>query len=332
MPLKGFRLLLVGICLLLPSATWAQQYTVIMLGPNIYSLARAINARGQVVGEAGAGTYRAFLWSDGTRQDLGLLPGAAGCSARAINDSGQVVGWCRYLTNDSQAFLWTAETGMTALPIPDPSGATGINNQGHIVGWQGDPAHAFLYRDGAVEDLGPGHAGINDQDQVVGYDDGETEETFVARLWDQAGPHDLDDEGGSSVAWAISVSGVIAGRSTRGWAPRGLPFHAVLWTPDGISDLGTLPGGPPGNDSSQAFAISGDFIVGNSNSSAFLYDTNGPGYPVNLNDLIPRHSGWLLNYATGINATGQIVGSGDRFGEVYAFLLTPVEPSSIPQY
>ena len=43
----------------------------------------------------------------------------------------------------------------------------------------------------------------------------------------------------------------------------------------------------------------------------------------NLNRLIPQHSGWHLLQATGINATGQIVGNGMYKGRQTAFLLTP---------
>ena len=55
MPLNGLRLLQVGIGLLVPSATLAQQYTVTDLGTlpgGRGSSAWAINARGQVVGSA----------------------------------------------------------------------------------------------------------------------------------------------------------------------------------------------------------------------------------------------------------------------------------------
>jgi probable HAF family extracellular repeat protein len=286
---------------------------------------RAINAAGQIAGEWG--TSHAFIWSDGMVQDLGRLPGTDNCKAYAINDGGQVVGSCVGHGGGSvyQSFLWTADTGMTALPIPDWSGAMGINNLGHIVGWHSAPtsgaqASAFLYRDGVFEDLGPGHAlAINDDDQVVGYGDDATERTSVARLWDDTGVHTLDDEGGESIAYAIRADGLIAGASRRGGTTYDVPFHAVLWTPYGISDLGTLRGG-----SSRAYAISGDFIVGESNERAFIYNAQGPGYAIDLNDLIAPSRHRLIG-ASAINAAGQIVGIADCCGETEAFLLTPVE-------
>jgi hypothetical protein len=88
-----------------------------------------------------------------------------------------------------------------------------------------------------------------------------------------------------------------------------------------------------GGSSSQALALSGALIVGKSEyqpnsyrAHAFLYDDNGPGYPVDLNDLIPTDSQWELLSANGINAAGQIIVSAALNGNVgHALLLTPVE-------
>jgi probable HAF family extracellular repeat protein len=327
MALSGFRLLLVGIALFVPCATFAQQYTVTDLGMRT---AWAINGRGQAIGTSSVeGQTHAFIWTDGTLQDLGLPPGANSCVPRGINDRGEVVGTCfGYGTFLRQPFLWTAEYGITALPflIGDYAyaDATGINSDGHIVGWRGAGPDAFLYRHGRVEDLGRGAEafGINDQDQVVG---------IGARgvvVWDDDGPHVIDGDRFSNGS-AISEFGIVAGESLRGGPLR----HAVLWTPYGVSDLGTLPEGT----SSAAFAISGDLIVGGSYADphwahAFLYDNQGPGYAVDLNDLVPPDSDWLLSVAFGINAAGQIVGNGTVNGESRAFLLTPVPLTASPRY
>jgi probable HAF family extracellular repeat protein len=47
---------------------------------------------------------------------------------------------------------------------------------------------------------------------------------------------------------------------------------------------------------------------------------------LDLNSLIPRSSGWLLENATGINAGGEIVGAGTVDGAEHAFLLVPKSP------
>jgi probable HAF family extracellular repeat protein len=328
MAFQAARLLFVGIALLIAQTALAQPYTVTDLGTfdGIYSEAWAINGLGQVVGQASvAGETHAFVWTGGTMQDLGTLPDTDSCTAVAINDSGQVVGWC---ANDEQqgfvqAFLWTADDGMSPLPIAARTvEARGINGQGHIVGLQSDGlvARAFVYRDGQVDDLGPMRANaINDQDQIVGNGN------QTARVWDITGARDLDSEGGLSRANAISSAGLAAGASTRGGAPPS-PLHAVLWTPYGVSDLGTL-----GGANAEALATNGDIVVGWSNTAAsadahaFVYDTNGPGDPVDLNDRLPPGSVWTLVVATGINAAGQIVGYGTVYGATHAFLLTPVD-------
>jgi hypothetical protein len=43
----------------------------------------------------------------------------------------------------------------------------------------------------------------------------------------------------------------------------------------------------------------------------------------NLNDLIPAGSGCVLTYASSINDSGQIAGTGTFDGHQHAFLLTP---------
>jgi probable HAF family extracellular repeat protein len=339
------RFLVVSLCVLSSARTWAQQYTVTDLGTlggddQQMTAAAAINGSGQVVGSSpvqGSTGRHAFLWSEGNMQDLGLLPGSTECFATAINDRGQVVGYCGGGVSIDKVFRWAADTGMTTIETPDWAVADGMNNQGDIVGsLNATPGsttdiHAFRYRNGAVEDLGPGRAsGTNDLGQVVGSNTDGTR----ALLWDEDGAHDLGSlEGpdGRSGAFAINADGIPAGNSTTGG-----PFgerHAVLWTPSGMSNLGSL-----GGVYASANAISGDLIVGTSQTSdpsqgghAFLYDNQGPGYPVDLNDLIPSDAGWILRGASGVNAAGQIVGLGFVGHAQHAFLLTPVPPTTTPR-
>jgi probable HAF family extracellular repeat protein len=58
------------------------------------------------------------------------------------------------------------------LPGGSRSGAYNINAAGWIAGWSDDAdgeAHAVVWRDGVIRDLGPGRAvGINNRGQVVG--------------------------------------------------------------------------------------------------------------------------------------------------------------------
>jgi probable HAF family extracellular repeat protein len=338
MVLKGLRLLLVGISLpfflLFAPPTFAQQYTVTdlgSLGPQSLTVAAGINAGGQVVGwsQVTLDVPHPFLWTQGGMQDLGVLPGQTNCYATAINDGGEVVGFCQApnAIQDTQPFRWTMDAGMTALPTPSRSIVSGINNNSDIVGRyldaDGVTGHAFVIRNGAFQELGLGvPEGINDAGQIVGWTGNPAHR---AVLWDQDGPHDLgalDDPGGGSEAWAVNADGLVAGWSSTG----GPEIHAVLWAPYGIANLGSF-----GGHSTSARAISGDLVVGYSQTPAsalhaFLYDNNGPGYPVDLNDLIAADSGWVLADASGVNIARQIVGSGYASGGYHAFLLTPVRP------
>ena len=62
--------------------------------PNNESIARGINNRGQVVGEAlvASGNVNAFIYFDGTITNVGTLEGGRNSYALAINDRSQVVG------------------------------------------------------------------------------------------------------------------------------------------------------------------------------------------------------------------------------------------------
>jgi probable HAF family extracellular repeat protein len=109
-----------------------------------YSIAYAINARGQVVGEASTPMLRenrAFLYYRGTLRNLGVLPGGEFSSARDINDSGQVVGLVVGHTGEvpyQKGFLYEARRMRDLNTLIDPASgwsitnADGINNNGQI--------------------------------------------------------------------------------------------------------------------------------------------------------------------------------------------------------
>ncbi len=104
--------------------------------------------------------------------------------------------------------------------------------------------------------------------------------------------------------------------------------HAFLWTPETrtLVKLQTPDGFPAAvnpccktiNDRREivGFMFNADFTQ----QHAFLWKD---GVMVDLNDLIPKGSPWILQSAAGINASGQIAGQGLINGEVHAFLATP---------
>jgi len=280
------------------------------------SNAWSINDRGQIVGWStlpGAATWHAFLYSEGRMIDLGTLAGG-NSEARAVNDSGEVAG-----SSDGTAFLYH-DGAMQDLGTLGgiSSTAYGINSARWVVGnsiptFDTPYADAFLFCVGEMIDLGTlggiGSTayGINDAGQVVG---------FAADLFQQV--HAFLYNGqmidlGPGAASAINRKGQVAGAN-------GLSGHLFLY--DGvIHDLGTLIEGFSTGPSSINDAGK---IVGTASAGAsllpFLYDGTRI---VDLNNLIPTGSRWLLYEARGINNSGQIVGLGNHAGRDRAFLLTP---------
>jgi len=103
---------------------------------------RAINDAGQVVGsvelDGQASSRRAFIWSASSGFTYLNPPDFRGGSiANAINASGTVTGETAGFQSDFHAFVWSPESGMTMLtPAAAGSGSTGesINAAGQVTG------------------------------------------------------------------------------------------------------------------------------------------------------------------------------------------------------
>jgi probable HAF family extracellular repeat protein len=278
--------------------------------------------------------YRATLWA-AAPVDLGRLPNKTDSFAGAVNADVHVVGnSSSAIYYNRRAFLWTPASGMQDLGTLGDSGAQssalGINGSDSIVGWStltGDPAaprHAFVYAGGTMIDLGIGTAYAVSEDGVVVGDNG-----THAVVWYETDTYlDLGTLGGNrSTAHGINEWGLVVGSADEGPGDS----HAFIWDPVyGMSNLGTLGGAySVANAMSRTIAV-GESQTGAGDYHAMLYDLNGPGYPVDLNDLIPPGSGWVLTAATGINACGAIVGAGLINGQDHAFLLIPDSSCGAP--
>ena len=112
--------------------------------------------------------------------------------------------------------------------------------------------------------------------------------------------------------------------------PNYMSAHAFLYSGGTMQDLGLLANANQSvalgiNNRGQVVGWAGFLGEG---MGAFLYSD---GAMVDLNALVGPSSGWTLQEATGINDSGQIVGTGTNpSGQYDAFLLTPSpEPSTL---
>jgi probable HAF family extracellular repeat protein len=161
-----------------------------LAGPDGFSYAQLVNNNQQIVGGSttAEGTFRGFLWDRGVMTDLGTL-GGPNSFGNGINDRGQIVGGATVsdVVNPILGFppyygtLWDSR-GIITLTPGVPAAAFNINNKTQVVGRilipdskEGGVAHAFLWQEGVLTDLGV-PAGddnsealsLNDRGQIVG--------------------------------------------------------------------------------------------------------------------------------------------------------------------
>jgi probable HAF family extracellular repeat protein len=183
-----------------------------------YSTAQGINDAGTVVGGAAYGgsqgglLARAFIYSNGTLQNIGTLPNGDQSDARDINSAGQVV-------------------GRSAISTDNPPE---------------HPFHAFLYQHGEMTDLGTlggifsSAAAINEAGQIVGYASTPRFRVDHAFLFSAGVMHDLgtfgdDPLGDTSEATDINNLGQVVGSAWRSGFQ-----HAFLYEGGGLLDLNAL--------------------------------------------------------------------------------------------
>jgi probable HAF family extracellular repeat protein len=259
-----------------------------------YTGAYGINNSGQVVGTTQGGLTgyqpRAFVWTAGIMQDLGVGVGASDSYGSAINNKGDVVGYNGgYQTATSRAFLYSGGVMQDLGPAVGSgafyanTAAFGINDAGQVTGFfqRGGQQGAFFYSAGAFYEIG----------SLGG--------TF-------------------SAGYAINSSGQIAGYSQNVSGD----IHATLYSNFVLQDFGTLPGLSSYGTALNDFGV----MVGISEGNGRVGFVSGAGQLLALNDLIDPISGWNIAQATGINNAGQISAIAYRADAAYRSFAVRLDP------
>ncbi len=294
--------------------------------------ARGLNQRGQVVGWGNdGGPYdfqddTAFAWSPVS--GLQVLPGLAGAAmsvAVALNDRGEVVGFSGAAFPMSRPVVW-GRGGVRELPVPGGflgGMAVGINNRGTVVGaliTEAGRAKAVVWRDGGVVVLPlAGASGevqgwanaVNERGWIAGMSD------FKPAVWVRERPELLPvPEGARGQAFALNDRGQLVGLySVPGGAPR-----AFVWESGVMEELTDGEGYTVALSINNRGMVVGSAGVGHAGGDAALW--NG-GRRVQLADLLPAGSGWVLLEADCINDAGVITGMGLLNGFPRVFIMTP---------
>ncbi|HUB80122.1 MAG TPA: hypothetical protein VMB03_15055, partial [Bryobacteraceae bacterium] len=323
---------LLGLAILLANTAAAQTYTAVDLGNLGQGAPAAINNSGQVAGTLETTNLHAFLYSNGTINDLGTLAssGTPYSNGYGINQAGEVVGESAVGSGTYHAFLYSDGSLIDLDSADYESAATGINSMGQIAGYAGSGPGSFfaaLFSGGQAINLGAiagstscQAQGINDNGQVVGFCDLGGGNSYHAFLYSRGNILDLGTLAGqvetlSSRANAINNRGQVVGFSDNA----GGQSHAFVYSGGTMTDLGVLSGfsGSVATAINNLGQVVGIVIPSGSTAEhAFLYSG---GTMTDLNSLVSLPGGAVLISANGINDAGQIAALGS---DGHAYLLT----------
>ena len=259
------------------------------------SFAHDINNAGQIVGYGYLvpGLRHAFSWENGALTDLGPT------LAYGINNAGQIV-----LMSSTKAYIVQGETRIDIGSLgAGVIAANAMSDSGQVVGISYLPnylAHAFLWQDGIMIDLGAlsdssrsEAKAINNAGQIVGWS--ESDEGTRAFLWENGKMISLGTLGGNySEARGINDKGQVVGFSQNSLGET----HAFIWQDGRMTDLDPLDPTRP----SMAYSINNQGqTVGSLGYIAAIWQYG-------TMDLLLPGGYYDFSDAYSINENGQVVG------------------------
>lgn len=246
--------------------------------------------------------------------DLGSLSNGTS-TVTAINDRGQAVGASSSAHGD-RAVLWQNGQIVELPTLGSDSMAMDINNRGQIVGWSrptGASAHAVLWENGAIQDLGlfkvgedAFAAGINEAGQIIGGSLSPSSKlpwgypfSATCLFWDHGVMTQIHSLG---EMWCqtldINNSGQVLGKSD---TPSTSGDRSFVWGNNVTTDLGSLGGEiTEARDINNRGQVVGAAPTAAGQWHAFLWDHGI------MTDLEP--SGGAGSEAAAINDAGTITG------------------------
>lgn len=349
-------------------------YSISLLGPGAPNMSRAmsVNEAGVIVGDffdEAAQRYRAFRQGE----IFEFIPepmDAPGSIATSINNYGEVAGSIvNQSLYDGMAVWWNSDQTPEMLPSPNPGGrsnATMINDRGTIIGtymnsvgvdfalrWESGNTPEPLSRVCRTQILPWSTtpvtycatmsvaSGINQRGDIVGtistglrsdrtpvrwnHPTGDTMTTPPAGFLPDGSLHAINDRRAMVGAQQIASTGF---------------DRAVVWNLRGRGGMISLPLLPKGmwaqaTDLNNLGDIVGTGDVSRNSGSQHGFLWNETDGMVDLNDLLPPDSGWIVTQATAINNRGVIVGVGEYNGHgPLAFRMEPFDEDGdgIPDY
>lgn len=330
-PVATLSSALLGVFLLQASAVAKPPTALPGLSADGYASARAINAKGRVMGLAlDPATLNTLqvMWQGGAVSIRSVCCGAGLGVPRALNKWGEAAGYADEGYEDGH-WYWNASGLPIRLPgLPggiDRGSAYDLNDAGQVVGYSVDTQlrrHAVLWdrtrlaADLSLELGGAVHSaatGINRAGDIVGDADGVV---FLRR-------NGVVSTLGAGTALDINDSGLIAG-----YAPGMIP---VVWRGGVRENLPGLFGRVAYGHTITSLNNAGDLVGFTPQRTGPLYNTAvlwRGGKAIDLG----RYPGGTISAAYGINDAGQIVGEGNLVpgGPMHA-LRWVVKPGQLPQ-